>query len=427
MSSRRRHASPKFKPFSLATPPSASSSASASPSPTSVGPTLAVPRFSFTPLKPRAASSKPISLRIPEDCDDDDFDDANDCATGDNSFNIKPAAFKMKPTRRGWNVQQAVAPAAFPIERLFHAGNDEFAHEPSAGSVELLLSLPQSCFEHIGSFCDSAGKRALKLVCRRFLGHFQKLRIHWVADNADKSIIAQRARLSTLVRLNLSDTTITAKGLAVIAESATSLCFLDLSSCILLNDASTTLSLLATATRLRMIDLCGTAVAPPSDAICHLTAITRLSRLSVSGCADVTVDEAAASRLPSLASVVRLLDACADLRVQFLGSAPVFETAAPALPTPSTQQTSLDAINANGRISFVLCSALCTPRKTWPVCRAPGCFDMPYYLIKTNPETGNALECDSCGAKPQPSGPDFLFCKRHSTFCPPCYEATAHN
>jgi hypothetical protein len=397
----------------------------------SVGPTLAVPRFSFTPLKPRAASSKPIPLRIPKDCDDDDFDDDDDDddgnATGTAAFNIKPAAVKMKPSRRGWNAQQPVTPAAFPIERLFHAGDDEFAHEPSASSVELLLSLPQWCFEHISSFCDSAGKRALKLVCRRFLGHFQKLRIHWVADNADKSIIAQQARLSTLVRLDLSDTTITAKGLAVIAKSATSLCFLDLSSCILLSDASTTLSLLATATRLRMIDLCGTAVAPPSDAICHLTAITRLSRLSISGCADITVDEAAASRLPSLASVVRLLDACADLRVQFLGSPPVFETAAPALPTPSAQQSSLDAINANGRISFVQFSALCAPRKTWPVCRAPGCFDMPYFLIKTHPETGNTLECDACGAKPTPSGPDFLFCKRHSTFCPPCYEATLHN
>lgn len=306
--------------------------------------------------------------------------------------------------------------ASFPLEKLFHAGNDNFAHLPSEESAELLLSLPQICFENIAQF---GNRRVLKLVCRRWLCFCSQLRLHWVIDSTDLAI-AKSLRIGSLVRLDLNDTTISAVGLETIARMATSLCFIDLSHCICLDDPTKTLSLLATATRLRQIELTGTAIAPPSDAICALTAIQRLQRLTFSdGVADIMLHETAASKLPSLAAVLALLDKCSELRVQFRGTAPVIAVDAAAAPAaPCRQQAALDAVNANSRISFVRRNVPAV--KLWPTCRVGTC-NMPCFLATTNPATGEPLECDSCGATPK--GSDFFLCKRHNTYCRPCYES----
>jgi hypothetical protein len=416
--SRRRQGSPGFTPFSL--PEESESRASAS--------LLSVPTsFKFQSTSSSSSTigfrsgfsrsvggdkDKPVGVRIPKDCDDDDIDDVDDASGGLGLFRIS--------NKRNQLVSTFVPPVPpVPVERLYHAGADGFSHMPSEQSVELLMSIPQPCFELIASFGLNA--RVLKTVCRRWLGYFSNLRIHWVSDNADRSILARASRLGSLVRLDLNDTIVTIKGLEVIARSATSLCFLNLSNCLMLNDANATLAILSTASRLRHIDLCGTCVAPRSDAICHLTTITRLSRLSFSdGVADVQIHDTKASKLPSLAAVLRLLDACPDLKVQFFGLPPILDIAAPA-PSISPQQIALDAISQHGRIKWATFGTV-APRKVWPVCRALGCNDMPFFLTTVHPETGHQLECDSCGATPH--GSDFLFCKRHGTFCPHCYEAT---
>lgn len=442
MSRRRRGGEGSFACFSLNEKPSAA--------PFAGPPTTTLPSI----FGPTASSSSVSSNPVPIDSkvvsasrmgpgavgrasqsvndEDDDYDlwiEKQEALCGTAAAAAAAAAGDGKPKaldrarlmKRTTNVAaaQAGAQASFPAEKLFHAGDDNFAHLPSDESAELLLSLPQICFENIARF---APRNVLKLVCRRWLCFCSQLRLHWAIDSTDLAIARQQLRIGSLVRLDLNDTTLSLVGLDTIARTATSLCFIDLSHCICLTDPVKTLSLLATATRLRQIELTGTAIAPPSDAICALTAIQRLQRLTFDGVADIMWHETAASTLPSLAAVLTLLDKCSELRVQFRGAPPVIPAgtgteAAPA--APCRQQVALDTINANSRVSFVRRNVPAV--KVWPTCRVATC-SMPCFLATTHPATGEPLECDSCGATPK--GSDFLMCKRHTTLCGRCFEAS---
>jgi hypothetical protein len=230
---------------------------------------------------------------------------------------------------------------------------------------------------------------------------FRSLRVHWLADSADRAIEAQLPRLESLVMLDLSHTNVSSAGLATITACAASLAFLDLAHCIGLNDAQTTCNLLSQATRLRQIDLTGIAIAPPVDAIVALTRITRLQRLAWhDGVREFFVHLPAPQPLPSLPSfdaVKALLTACPTLRIQFKTTIAHSNT----IPEVAAVQA------PNSRMSFVLPHALKVLQR-WPSCTTCA---RPCYLTRVDAETRQPLKCDICNA--WPVGNDHIVCMQH--------------
>lgn len=302
----------------------------------------------------------------------------------------------------------AAAPAvALPVDpNALFIGGDGFVRPPSDEAAALLLSFPQSVFDHI---VLGLSPRPLRLVCRRWLSMFRSLRVHWLADSADTAIEAQLPRLEALVVLDLSHTNVSLVGLNTITRCASSLTFLNLAHCICLTDAAGTCDALAKVTRLRQIDLTGIALAPPHDAIVALASITRLQRLTWHD----GVREFATSSLtplPSLDAVKELLGACTSLRIQFKTSMPVVPSAVGAA-----------VVATESRLSFVKPDAVKVLQR-WPSC---GVCSRLCFKTRTDAETRELLKCDICNALAV--GADHLVCMQHTpkiVHCRLCHDAS---